>query len=97
MLRKSGQIQKVVVIFNLCFWLTVGFRYFQVANWLPAGLVQNILVLGVLALVVNALYLVMKAYSWFKKAVKSKKSKGLDLFIVVSFLAQFLFTFQRLP
>ncbi|MCA0382009.1 MAG: hypothetical protein LCH58_07615 [Bacteroidetes bacterium] len=90
----NGQLQKVLIILNTCFWLTVSFALWQHSGGFPQQLVSTVIVLGVLSVLANGYFW---AQFWWKRKSRRTPNNWLFLaFIGLSSLAQlYLLIFTR--
>lgn len=90
----NGQLQKVLIILNACFWLTVSFALWQYSGDFPQQLVSTVIVLGLLSVLANGYFWAML---WWKRKSRSiPNNRWFLAFIGLSSLAQlYLLIFTR--
>ena len=80
----QSQLAKISVLCNICFWLSMLFRYWKNARNIAPDLLNTIVILGVVATLVNIIWMV---FVWQKKI---KPSWFYLVFNVGSFLVQII-------
>ena len=90
----NGQLQKVLIILNTCFWLTVSFALWQYSGDFPQQLVSTVIVLGVLSVLANGYF--WAQFWWKRKSRRTPNNPWFLAFIGLSSLAQlYLLIFTR--
>ncbi len=65
------RLQKLAVICNVCFWLTVAFRFWRYAVSVPKEILNTIVMLGIMAVLTNIVWLVSDLFR-VKRNIKNK-------------------------
>jgi flagellar biosynthesis protein FlhB len=93
-----GQVMKLAAICNVCFWLTIIFKYWKNARYIQQDVLNTILILGMVALFVNMVWfflLLRKKSTRFSKQsnpVNESKNRfsALGIFNIISSVAELI-------
>ncbi len=87
----KGQIFKLLMLLNGCFWLTIVFTRWKGLSQLPQAAVSTVVVLGTVAIVGN-LYFWLKVFR-NRQMPKAAAAIWVRAFILISTLAQLFVLF----
>jgi hypothetical protein len=81
-----GQLKKLLVLLNACWWLALSFFWWRYASSLPKAVVSSVVALAVLAVLANATAIAW--WLWPKKLSRPPTIWWFQALIVCSFAAQ---------
>jgi hypothetical protein len=83
----QSQVKKLAVICNVCFWLTIVFKYWKNARNIQPDVLNTILILGMAAIVANGVWLFLFLFNKKKTALVNEHPVFINLLLIFNILS----------